>query len=207
MMSRGIIGGVLVSQLLLSGCGPHTSKIEFSIPRDFNNGISTIYVSLDSGAYKKIQSTQINPNGVRASYIIFFSDGSFKAPVNFDQTLYSIYDFYRKNNDEALYGPRGDWGRYTKSADNIRVEVALCDHVPDCVLKLKAGTFDIVNDTTLKVDPAKQDNRFLFGESAEVFYKVDSLNLDFIRPSNAWHNKRDEKRSHRDQGKNVLPRQ
>jgi hypothetical protein len=186
--------------LLSVGCGllpTQTFMVKFSIPRKSNNQlIRLVYISLDSNAYKNIPAPieGINPNGVRATYILFFEDGTFKAPISFDQTLYKLSTFYNHKKGESLYAPKEDWGRFEIGQDRIDFEVGMCEYIPGCRFKLKSGAFDIINDSTLRVDPVKKDNAYIFGKEAIKFHKIDSLDLSFINPAYAWHNKRDAKR-------------
>jgi len=185
---------LMLTQVLLSCFGPQTHKVRFSMPYDPNlSGVSSVYISLDSGAYKGISSDYINPNGIRSSYIIFFKDGSFKAPISFDKTLYRLSNFYNKQKAELLYVPKKEWGRYKIDQNKIAFEVGMCEYTPSCKFRLKSGTFEIINDSTLKVDPTLKDNTYIFGKSTMTFNKIDSLDLSFINSAYAWHNIRDAK--------------
>ena len=98
--------------------------VQFSIPRQSNEkSISSVYISLDSNAYNEISSDYINPDGIRSSYIIFFNDGSFKAPISFDKTLYRLSNFYNEEKGESLYVPKKGWGRYSVTKNSIAFEI------------------------------------------------------------------------------------
>jgi hypothetical protein len=185
--------------------------VKFSIPRKSDDkSVLSVYISLDSNAYKDIfnrniytgldtnalakANPQINPEGVRATYIVFFEDGSYKDRISFDQTLYRLSTFYNEEMDESLYKPKKRWGRYRVGQNEIAFEVGLCEYTPGCRFRLKSGYFDIINDSTLKVNPVKNDNARLFGKQVKTFHKIDSIDLSFIDPSKAWHNRRDLKK-------------
>jgi len=195
------IGLILIISvpILFIGCGllpTQTYAVKFSISRKSNDqSIRSVYISLDSNAYKDIPAPTngINPNGIRATYILFFEDGTFKAPISFDQTLYKLANFYNSKKGESLYAPTEDWGRYKIGQDRIEFEVGMCEYIPNCKFRLKNGVFKILNDSTLQVDPPQGDNFFIFGKSEMVFHKVDTLDLSFINPAYAWHNERDTK--------------
>jgi hypothetical protein len=196
LFSIGLI--YLISQLLFVRCGllpPKTHKVKFSIPRKSNDqSISYVYVSLDSSAYRDISAVGINSNGIRATYVLFFQDGSYKGPISFDQTLYKLSTFYNEEKEKELYGPKANWGRYSVNKTSILFEVGVCEYTPSCRFRLKTGTFDIINDSTLKFDPQKQENTYFYRKSVITFHKIDSIDLSFIDPSKAWPNKRDLKR-------------
>lgn len=196
---RYFIRSLVVLMLLIQSVacfGPRTSKIQFSIPDiSTNTSENNIYISLDSSGYKHLKpgvsyspKSPINPDGIRASYMIFFKEGTYKAPISFDQTLYQLSDFYNINNEKSLYGPRQDWGRYSIVQDFIEIEVAVCDYMPDCRLELKTGRITLINDSTLMVNPEFEDNTYIFGDQVKIFYKIDTVDISFIDPSKAWHN-------------------
>lgn len=177
-----------MSFTLLLLCCTGVSKISFSYQRELSHGKKpSIYISIDSTAYRSISSELINRNGVRIGYIVLFDDQSFKGPIYFDQAKYNIYDFYKKS--ESVYERKDNWGRYLINGNNIGIEIGLCEYTPWCRFRLKTTAVKIINDSTLYVDPAVLDNAILFGKNASLFHRIDSVDLSFIKPSNAWLNR------------------
>ncbi len=169
------------------------------------NSVAFIYISIDEG-YSFLDSNERAHipakliNGSRLCVTVFFQDHTLLAPICFNSGEYTISDIIDPENLEYTYSTKSDWGRYKIIGDTIYTEVVKPWYNPSVHYEMRYDNLLFINDSTIEALPSV--HRRDYGSWAKVaksngylnslksrFHKIDSIDLNYLDPSEAWINK------------------